>query len=86
VGVFIRLLKLHGYLPVSLKEIGYEMADNGTRGKYGGRNIYSQRNRVKIHKGKAGSEMASRSLNVLKKLEKALNHKGFWPFLLRKIL
>jgi hypothetical protein len=23
----------------------------------------------------------SRSLNVLKKLEKALNHEGFWPFL-----
>jgi hypothetical protein len=30
--------------------------------------------------------MASRSLNVLKKLEKALNHKGSWPFLLRKNL
>ena len=24
------------------------------------------------------------TLNVLKKLEKALNHKGFWPFLLEK--
>ena len=58
-GVFVKLLKLHGCLPVSLKEIGYELADNGTRGKYGGRNIYSQRNIVKIHKGKAGSEMAS---------------------------
>ena len=57
-GVFVKLLKLHGCLPVSLKEIGYELADNGTRGKYGGRNIYSQRNIVKIHKGKAGSEMA----------------------------
>jgi hypothetical protein len=33
------------------------MADNGTRGKYGERNIYSQPNIVKIHKGKAGSEM-----------------------------
>jgi len=41
-----------------LKEIGYELANNGTWGKYGGRNIYSQRNIVKIHKGKAGSEMA----------------------------
>jgi hypothetical protein len=30
--------------------------------------------------------MASRSLNVLKKLEKALNRKGSWPFLLRKNL
>ena len=34
----------------------------------------------------AGSEEASRSLSVLKKLEKALNHKGSWPFLLRKNL
>jgi len=30
--------------------------------------------------------MASRSLNVLKKLEKALNDKGSGPFLLRKNL
>jgi len=30
--------------------------------------------------------MASRSLNVLTKLEKALNHKGSWLFLLRKYL
>jgi hypothetical protein len=35
---------------------------------------------------KAELEMASQLLNVLKKLEKALNHKGSWPFLLRKIL
>jgi hypothetical protein len=41
-----------------LKELGYELADNGGLGKYGGRNIYSQRNIVKIHKGKAGSVMA----------------------------
>jgi len=35
---------------------------------------------------KAESEMASRSLNVLKKFKKALNHNGFWPFLLRRNL
>jgi len=34
----------------------------------------------------AGLWLASRSLNVLKKLEKALNHKGLWPFLLIKNL
>jgi hypothetical protein len=37
-------------------------------------------------KKKAAPEMASRSLKVLKKLKKALNHKGFWPFLLRRNL
>jgi hypothetical protein len=35
---------------------------------------------------KAGPFLTSRSLNVLKKLEKALNHKGSWPFLLEKNL
>jgi hypothetical protein len=40
----------------------------------------------KLHERKAGPLLTSRSLNVLKKLEKALNHKGSWPFLLRKNL
>jgi hypothetical protein len=35
---------------------------------------------------KAVPENTSRSLKVLKKFEKALNHKGFWPFLLIKNL
>jgi hypothetical protein len=33
-----------------------------------------------------GLPPVSRSLKVLKTLRKALNHKGFWPFLFRKNL
>jgi hypothetical protein len=51
----------------------------------GERSSLRNKSATNIERAKAGSGTASRSLNVLKKLEKVLNRKGFWPFLLKKI-
>jgi len=42
--------------------------------------------RVEMWIKKAEPLLASRSLNVLMKIEKTLNHKGFWPLQFRENL